>query len=364
MSEIATNNRSLYISAANLVSNIIGQKPHNPNIVWNIQLLKESTKVEDATVVQIAVHEIKDLYWEGDVTEEMRSHSEFMNDTMLKGLDKANNHVVARANIAGEFPVIQFYLEQDEDNPAIYRIAKSQMKELNLGNLNCLTHSYSLAGSTYPEFSRQNNEEFFRERFHDIIEAALREAWNPNDFKGLSISASGETKMPEQLRKELEDTYKFVSSAYTLLDNAASECRSLQSIVPAKATAENLDSVSLDTLDQKVQNMADLCTQTAELARSLVDAILRASTPALRTALGQAFVGAPNYVATELNTLSGRMSSYKEEVQARGLNKGDQSEGYEVHIAILRKCESTIIQEICPTLLSIRKGIKTVIDAD
>ena len=54
----------------------------------------------------------------------------------------------------------------------------------------------------------------------------------------------------------------------------------------------------------------------------------------------------------------------KEEVQARGLNKGDQSEGYEVHIAILRKCESTIIQEICPTLLSIRKGIKTVIDAD
>ena len=42
MSEITTNNRSLYISAANLVSNIIGQKPHNPNIVWNIQLLKES----------------------------------------------------------------------------------------------------------------------------------------------------------------------------------------------------------------------------------------------------------------------------------------------------------------------------------
>lgn len=364
MSEITTNNRSLYISAANLVSNIIGQKPHNPNIVWNIQLLKESTKVEDATVVQIAVHEIKDLYWEGDVTEEMRSHSEFMNDTMLKGLDKANNHVVARANIAGEFPVIQFYLEQDEDNPAIYRIAKSQMKELNLGNLNCLTHLYSLAGSTYPEFSRQNNEEFFRERFHDIIEEALREAWNPADFRGLSISASGETLMPEQLRKELEDTYKFVSSAYTLLDNAASECRSLQSIVPTKATAENLDSVSLDTLDQKVQSMADLCTETAELARSLVDAILRASTPALRTALGQAFVGAPNYVATELNTLSGRMSSYKEEVQARGLNKGDQSEGYEVHIAILRKCESTIIQEICPTLLSIRKGIKTVIDAD
>lgn len=364
MSEIVTNNRSLYISAANLISNIIGQKPYNPNIVWNIQLLKESTKVDDATVVQVAVHEIKDLYWEGEVTEEMRSNSEFMNETMLKGLDKSGNRVVARADIAGEFPVIQFYLEQDEDNPSIYRITKSQMKELKLGELNCLTHSYSLAGSTYPEFSRQNNEEFFRQRFHDVIEEALREIWNPADFRGLSISASGETLMPEQLREELEKTYKFVGSAYTLLNNAASECRSLQSIVPTKSNTENLDSVSLETLDQKVQNMANLCAETAELSRDLVDAILRASTPALRTALGQAFVGAPNYAATELNILSGRMSSYKEEVQARGLNKGDQSEGYEVHIAILRKCESTIIQEICPTLLSIRRGIQTVLNAD
>ena len=350
-------NQNMMLGAmTNAFADVLAQQKYRTSLTYGIDYIQQ---VDDYTYeASIVLTKIESLEFRTILPTE----GEFIvNDTVRRGLEKANYELIADVNVEGKFPKIHVVVECQPHTPKTFRVIKATRDSINLSDLIILTHTHALGGSTYPELARVEVEKVIQKLSQDAILKSLENAWSAEKLEGLAFTAAGNVNIDARFAEDIKVAKKVIAHYNKMLLQATEHLTTLEMVLPVKALSENGDNeMTVTTISSLLDDVIDLFDKLGTDLSECKGFITRYAPNSFKHVLGLGVMGLLSDVVGAANTWGMRLESYEEEVTTKGLSKREQSEGYLAHREIIAKSISTILVSMVGPLESAYRCLNTI----
>lgn len=350
-------NQNMMLSAlTNAISSVFAKQKYRTHLTHGIEYLQQVDEYTyEALVVLTKVESL-------EFSTTLPTEGEFIvNDTVRRGLEKANYELVADLNADGRFPKIKLIIECQPHTPKSFKIVSASRDDISLSDLTILTHTHALGSSSYPELARVEVEKVIQQLSQDAILRALNNAWNPDNFEGITFTAAGNINVDTRFAQDIETAKKVISHYSRALMNATEHLTTLEMVLPVKALTESGDNeMTIQSCEAVIDDVIDLFEKMSQDLTQCKSFTQRYAPNLLKSVLASSVAGLLSDVSDIANTWGMRLESYTEEVTTRGLSKRELSDGYVAHREIVGKTISIILTNMIGPLESAYRCLNTI----